>query len=107
MTIDKVLKWIDNEDNKKATVCDAGCGVGSLAIPMATKFKKVFASDISKSMTNECGARAKDMKIKNIEFKVRMLGTSVHTAFIYLICAIFALFICYVYLFIPYTYPAI
>ena len=28
-TIDKVLEWMKTEDNKKNTVCDAGCGVGS------------------------------------------------------------------------------
>lgn len=27
-TIDKVLNWISLEDNRKKTVCDAGCGVG-------------------------------------------------------------------------------
>lgn len=69
-TIDKVLNWVKEEDNSKATLCDAGCGTGALAIPMATKFKKVFASDISKSMTNEAAARAKAVSIKNVEFKV-------------------------------------
>lgn len=69
-TIDKVLNWVENEDNLKKTLCDAGCGTGSLALPMASKFKKVFASDISKSMTEEAASRAKASKIKNIEFKV-------------------------------------
>lgn len=69
-TIDKVLKWIETEDNSKATVCDAGCGVGSLALPMSRKFKKVFASDISAAMTKECSVRAKSMGMKNIDYKV-------------------------------------
>lgn len=69
-TIDKVLKWIENEDNSKATLCDAGCGTGALALPASTKFKKVFASDISTSMTNEAQTRAKQAKINNVEFKV-------------------------------------
>jgi len=69
-TIDKVLGWIQDEDNSKKTVCDAGCGVGSLALPMSTKFKKVFASDISSSMTSEAAARAKANKLKNLDFKV-------------------------------------
>ena len=69
-TIDKVLGWIENENNSLKTVCDAGCGVGSLALPMSAKFKKVFASDISKSMTDEAAVRAKDCGLKNIEFKV-------------------------------------
>jgi magnesium-protoporphyrin O-methyltransferase len=74
-TIDKVLAWIDNEDNSKKTVCDAGCGVGSLALPMSTKFKKVFASDISSSMTKEASARAKQLKRNNLEFKVADMET--------------------------------
>ena len=41
-TIDKVLGWLEGENNRQKTVCDAGCGVGSLALPMATKFKKVI-----------------------------------------------------------------
>jgi magnesium-protoporphyrin O-methyltransferase len=69
-TIDKVLAWVDGEDNKKKTLCDAGCGVGSLALPAANNFKKVFASDISSSMTKEAAARAKSEGIKNAEFKV-------------------------------------
>jgi magnesium-protoporphyrin O-methyltransferase len=74
-TIDKVLGWIDNEDNSEKTVCDAGCGVGSLALPMSTKFKKVFASDISSSMTKEASARAKQLNRKNLEFKVADMET--------------------------------
>lgn len=69
-TIDKVLTWIDGEQNNAKTVCDAGCGVGSLALPMAKKFKKVFASDISAAMTKEAAERAKAAKLKNLEFKV-------------------------------------
>jgi magnesium-protoporphyrin O-methyltransferase len=69
-TIDKVLGWLEGENNKGKTVCDAGCGCGSLALPMASQFKKVYASDISSSMTNEAAARAKAEGIKNVEFKV-------------------------------------
>jgi magnesium-protoporphyrin O-methyltransferase len=39
-TVDKVLKWTESDDNSKKTLCDAGCGVGSLSIPMAKRFKK-------------------------------------------------------------------
>jgi len=69
-TIDKVLGWLSGEDNKGKTVCDAGCGTGSLALPMATMFEKVFASDISAAMTKEAGDRAKKVGLKNLEFKV-------------------------------------
>ena len=69
-TIDKVLRWIEEEDNSKATLCDAGCGTGALAIPASMKFRKVFASDISTSMTNEASARAKAAGIRNVDFRV-------------------------------------
>ena len=69
-TIDKVLAWLENEKNSDSTLCDAGCGVGSLSIPLATKFKKVYASDISAAMTTEAANRAKAFSIKNMEFTV-------------------------------------
>jgi len=35
-TIQKILNWIEADGNIKGkTVCDCGCGVGSLAIPLA------------------------------------------------------------------------
>jgi len=69
ITIDKVIAWMDGEDNKKKTLCDAGCGVGSLALPLAPSYKKVFASDISAAMTGEAASRAKAAKLRNLEFK--------------------------------------
>eukprot|EP01041_Mallomonas_annulata_P009472 gene9472-19674_t len=69
-TMDKVLKWLSTDNYSKKTVADCGCGVGSLALPMASMFKKVYASDISKSMTVEAAARAKASKLTNTEFTV-------------------------------------
>ena len=69
-TIDKVLLWLSTDNYKSNTVVDAGCGVGSLAIPMSKMFKTVYASDISKSMTEEAASRAKQAGIKNAEFQV-------------------------------------
>ena len=35
-TISKILNWIKDDDNIQGkSVCDCGCGVGSLAIPLA------------------------------------------------------------------------
>lgn len=70
-TIDKVLNWWKDENNKDKTLCDAGCGVGSLALPASQLFKQVYASDISSSMTTEAADRAKSMNIKNTKFEVR------------------------------------
>ena len=59
-TIDNVLEWFAQEGDLSAmTVCDAGCGVGSLAIPLARLGAKVYASDISEKMADEGAQRAK------------------------------------------------
>jgi magnesium-protoporphyrin O-methyltransferase len=59
-TIDNVLEWFAEDGDLSAiTVCDAGCGVGSLAIPLAKMGAKVFASDISEKMAAEADLRAK------------------------------------------------
>lgn len=59
-TIDNVIEWLDEDPLlSEKTICDAGCGVGSLAIPLAMKGAKVFASDISEKMVEEGDARAK------------------------------------------------
>jgi len=59
-TVDKILAWVD-EDGTIAgkSVCDAGCGVGSLALPLAARGAKVSGSDISDAMVNEAARRAK------------------------------------------------
>lgn len=39
-TVDKVLRWLDAEGGvEETTVCDAGCGTGSLAIPLALRVR--------------------------------------------------------------------
>ncbi|MEO0705645.1 MAG: magnesium protoporphyrin IX methyltransferase [Cyanobacteria bacterium J06649_5] len=59
-TIDNVLEWLAEDDTlSDITVCDAGCGVGSLAIPLAKMGAKVYASDISEKMAGEGDVRAK------------------------------------------------
>lgn len=40
------------------TVCDCGCGTGSLAIPMAEEGATVYASDISQGMVESSKERA-------------------------------------------------
>mmetsp|Transcript_8288 Transcript_8288/g.13111 ORF Transcript_8288/g.13111 Transcript_8288/m.13111 type:complete len:263 (-) Transcript_8288:48-836(-) len=63
-TIQKILNWISADgDIAGKTVCDCGCGVGSLAIPLAQMGAKISASDISDSMANEAARRAKELGI--------------------------------------------
>ncbi len=70
-TIDTVLEWVDED---KATVqgksyCDLGCGVGSLAIPLAQRGATVSASDISSSMASEAARRAKELGVETASFE--------------------------------------
>ena len=58
-TIDKVLGWLKADGNlKDLSICDAGCGVGSLSIPLAAGGAQVFGSDISEKMVTEAQERA-------------------------------------------------
>ena len=51
VTVDKVLNWLAEEGGVKGvSVCDAGCGTGSLSIPLALQGAKVYGSDISEAM---------------------------------------------------------
>merc|ERR1719491_2457703 len=68
-TIQKILNWVEDDgDIKGKTVCDCGCGVGSLAIPLAQMGAKISASDISSSMANEAARRAKALGIRGAKF---------------------------------------
>lgn len=84
-TVDKVLGWLKADDNlAELSICDAGCGVGSLSIPLAEAGAKVYASDISEKMVEEGKQRA-SLTLKNPEnltFAVQdleTLGGSYHT----------------------------
>ena len=73
-TVDYVLAWFKNDKNASSqTVCDAGCGTGSLSIPLAAMGAKVEASDISEKMVGEGKSRAIDPE--NPIFSVKDLAT--------------------------------
>lgn len=58
-TVDTVLQWFEADGNLAGlSICDAGCGVGSLTIPLARAGAQVFASDISEKMVLEARERA-------------------------------------------------
>ncbi len=58
-TVDTVLSWLKADNNlAEISICDAGCGVGSLSIPLAADNAKVYASDISEKMVAEGKDRA-------------------------------------------------
>ncbi|AFY38307.1 magnesium protoporphyrin O-methyltransferase [[Leptolyngbya] sp. PCC 7376] len=60
-TIDKVIGWLKADQNlPMRSICDAGCGVGSLSIPLAKLgARSIYASDISEKMSGEAAERAK------------------------------------------------
>ncbi|XP_021673367.2 magnesium protoporphyrin IX methyltransferase, chloroplastic [Hevea brasiliensis] len=60
-TVENVLKMLKDEGSLEGvTVCDAGCGTGSLAIPLAKEGAIVSASDISAAMVAEAEKQAKE-----------------------------------------------
>ena len=84
-TVDTVLDWLKADDNlADLSICDAGCGVGSLSIPLAQAGAKVNASDISEKMVGEAKDRAEAVlgNTNNATFTVQdleMLSGSYHT----------------------------
>ena len=59
-TVDEVLAWLQEQGNlPERSFCDAGCGVGSLSLPLAALGAgSVAASDLSKAMVEEAQRRA-------------------------------------------------
>src|SRR5579883_1055103 len=84
-TVDTVLGWLQADgDLSGLSICDAGCGVGSLSIPLAEAGAKVYGSDISEKMIEEAKERAKEIfgNSENPTFTVQdleMLSGSYHT----------------------------
>ena len=60
-TVDEVLAWIKESDElNDVSFCDAGCGVGSLSLPLAEMGAgSISASDISEAMAQEADRRAR------------------------------------------------
>ncbi|MBE9223197.1 magnesium protoporphyrin IX methyltransferase [Cyanobacterium stanieri LEGE 03274] len=75
-TIDKVVKWLQDDGNlSQISICDAGCGVGSLTIPLAQEGATVFASDISGKMVGEAAEKIKQVMTnpRNVRLAVQDL----------------------------------
>lgn len=61
-TVDRVLAWLQADGNLQGlSICDAGCGVGSLSIPLGQAGAMVYGSDISEKMVAEAYQRAKTL----------------------------------------------
>ncbi len=59
-TVDNVLAWLQEQGNLgERSFCDAGCGVGSLSLPLAQLGAgSIAASDLSEAMVDEARRRA-------------------------------------------------
>ena len=72
-TVDDVISWLKESGRiDQTSFCDAGCGVGSLTIPLAKLGAySIEASDISKAMVEETQRRAKEsgLDINKLKFK--------------------------------------
>jgi len=64
-TVDEVLVWLQEQGDLEArSFCDAGCGVGSLSLPLARLGAgSVAASDLSEAMVSEARRRAAEAGI--------------------------------------------
>lgn len=84
-TVNTVLDWLRADGNLEGlTICDAGCGVGSLSIPLAQAGANIAASDISEKMVGEAKDRANESldHTDNLVFSVQDLddlGGTYHT----------------------------
>jgi magnesium-protoporphyrin O-methyltransferase len=77
-TVETILNWLQKDGNLAGmSICDAGCGVGSLSIPLAEAGAIVYASDISEKMVGEGWERAKatlsPAQLNNLHFSVQDL----------------------------------
>jgi len=85
-TVDEVLSWIkESGELSDVSFCDAGCGVGSLSLPLAEMGAgSIDASDISEAMTHEAQRRAEEAglnmgKLNFFASDLESLGGSFHT----------------------------
>ncbi|KAL3512071.1 hypothetical protein ACH5RR_024788 [Cinchona calisaya] len=64
-TVENTLNMLKDEGSLQGvTVCDAGCGTGSLAIPLAKEGAIVLATDISAAMVSEAQKQAQEELLK-------------------------------------------
>ena len=85
-TVDEVLTWIKQSGQlNDVSFCDAGCGVGSLSIPLAEMGAgSINASDISEAMAEEADRRARDAqldmsRLRFVASDLESLSGSFHT----------------------------
>ncbi len=69
--VDAVLEY--SNPQRLGTAIDLGCGSGQLALPLAKRFEKVIAVDISPKMIEILENKAKALGLSNVETQVGAL----------------------------------
>ena len=59
--------WICSQIPQARHVCDAGCGLGFLALQLAQRYPRVTAADISEQALDIAHAQAEEKKVSNLE----------------------------------------
>ena len=59
--------WICSQIPQARHVCDAGCGLGFLALQLAQRYPRVTAADISKQALDIAHAQAEEKRVSNLE----------------------------------------
>lgn len=68
----KMIEWVlSNINTSPNDLCELYCGGGNFTIPMSKKFRKVLATEISKTSINSAKTNCELNDIKNIDF-IRM-----------------------------------
>lgn len=73
-TVETVLSWLKTEpDLRHRSICDAGCGIGTLSIPLAQAGARVHAVDFSQKMITVAESRAREIlgTVENLDFEVQ------------------------------------
>lgn len=74
MTRDVVLEWLRDDRNLEGlSLCDAGCGVGTISIPLAQAGARVHAVDFSDKMIEAAKVRGREFRDRaaNLEFEAQ------------------------------------
>ncbi len=67
----QMIEWVLNNMQVTKDLCELYCGGGNFTIPLAQKFEKVLATEISKTSINSAKKNCSLNKINNIKF-IRM-----------------------------------
>lgn len=65
--LEGVQHWV-KPDKKPGRALDFGCGVGRLALPLASVFDEVVGVDVSESMLREAASNAEEQSARNVTF---------------------------------------